>query len=279
MLATSHVSEKNASHGTAAPGTALAALPALALRYPPTASTAMTALPLFVVSPHFDDAAFGCGTLLALHPGSVVCTVFAGRPSLPMSTSWDRSAGFAHSDAALEARRREDDRALSILAARGVRLGFLDSQYETPQSMQAIADALLDAWRAADSPPVVAPLGLFHSDHRLASDAVCDLLARGALPSAVAYEDALYRRIPNEMRARREALARRGFELDATLPDALAPLTGARAAAPKWRSVRAYRSQLRALDDAYPHDLAEPERYWRLLAKHRTRYRPPPSRG
>lgn len=239
----------------------------------------MTGSPLFVVSPHFDDAAFGCGMLLALHPGSTVCTVFAGRPAVPMSTSWDRRAGFAHSDDALDARRREDDRALAILGARGVRLGFLDSQYDTPQSKQAIADALLGAWRAAGEPPVVAPLGLFHSDHRLASDAVCDLLASGALPSALAYEDALYRRIPNEMRARHEALARRGLELDAALPAALAPFTGARAAAPKWRSVRAYRSQLRAFNDAYPHDLAEPERYWRLSAKHGRGYRPPPSRG
>jgi LmbE family N-acetylglucosaminyl deacetylase len=225
----------------------------------------MHSSPLFVVSPHFDDAVFSCGMVLAAHPGSTVCTVFAGAPPLAMSTSWDRSAGFLHSDAAIEARRREDDRALALIGARGLRLPFLDAQYENPPPARAVGEALLQAWDTCGRPPVVAPLGLYHSDHVLVSDACCALLEAGRLPGLTLYEDALYRRIRHVLRERREALARRGLRLQAAAPgDCFAepPVPGA--ASRKWRSVRAYRSQLRALADAHPNDLVEPERYWRL---------------
>ena len=48
-----------------------------------------------VLSPHCDDAVFGCGELLADRPGSTVITVFAGRPGsgVPL-TRWDAAAGF-----------------------------------------------------------------------------------------------------------------------------------------------------------------------------------------
>lgn len=224
----------------------------------------MNANALFVVSPHLDDAVFSCGMLLALHPGSIVCTVFAGTPPVPMSTSWDRNAGFAHSDEALDARVKEDERALAIVGAHGVRLAFLDSQYETPHPIAEIAAAIGRAWQDGGRPPLVAPLGLYHSDHLRASDACCRLLALGQLPSLFCYEDALYRRVGHSSRERREALARRGFQPHADAAATLSPLSDARAAGMKWRGARAYRSQLRALADAYPNDLLEPERYWRL---------------
>jgi LmbE family N-acetylglucosaminyl deacetylase len=230
----------------------------------------MNSSALFVVSPHLDDAAFSCGMLLAAHPGSTVCTVFAGAPAVPMSTEWDRCAGFPHSDAAMQARLLEDDRALEQLGASGIRLPFLDAQYETPPSAEALTHALIEAWETCRRPPVVAPLGLYHSDHVLVSDACCALLAQSDTQELVLYEDALYRRIRNSVRERREALAARGFQLE---PDVECTLLGTRrstrAATQKWRSVRAYRSQLRGLADAHPNDLVEPERYWRLLVARR----------
>jgi hypothetical protein len=62
---------------------------------------------LAVVSPHCDDGVFGCGELLALHPGSVVITVFTAypRPDEPL-TVWD------------EARRRSRMRAPTPSASR-----------------------------------------------------------------------------------------------------------------------------------------------------------------
>jgi LmbE family N-acetylglucosaminyl deacetylase len=223
---------------------------------------------LFIVSPHFDDAAFSCGMLLAAHPGSTVCTVFGGAPAVPMSTSWDRSSGFLRSDEAVRARRLEDRRALALLDARGLHLEFPDAQYQTPltpQSVEAMRDALVEAWKSCGCPSVIAPLGLYHSDHVVVSDVCCAIFSRGDIPELFLYEDALYRRIRHVSRERRETLAQRGLRLD---PDAEGRLLGARrstrAATQKWRSVRAYRSQLRALGDSHPNDLVEPERYWRL---------------
>ncbi|PTB22459.1 PIG-L family deacetylase [Trinickia symbiotica] len=220
---------------------------------------------LFVVSPHFDDAAFSCGAALATHPRSIVCTVFAGAPAMPLSTSWDRRAGFLHSDAALQARQREDDRALDVLGAQPRRLPFLDSQYGASPSCEAVERALGDTWQSCGRPTVLAPLGLFHSDHALASDACCALFVQEAMPDLILYEDALYRRMRHVADERREALARRGLRLELeTAGPLLDAQRNAGAAARKWRSVRAYRSQLRALEDAHPNDLVEPERYWRL---------------
>ncbi|MCV5262168.1 PIG-L family deacetylase, partial [Escherichia coli] len=71
-----------------------------------------------VISPHLDDGVFGCGQLLAAHPGSTVLTVFAGVPEAAPAPEWDRRCGFTSAQAAMAARREEDRRALTRLAAR-----------------------------------------------------------------------------------------------------------------------------------------------------------------
>ncbi|RQN34014.1 PIG-L family deacetylase [Paraburkholderia tropica] len=71
---------------------------------------------LFVVSPHLDDAVFGCATLLAAQPGATVCTVFAGTPRAPQIQPWDEAAGFSDSSEAMRARtlgRTRDSPAIS----------------------------------------------------------------------------------------------------------------------------------------------------------------------
>jgi LmbE family N-acetylglucosaminyl deacetylase len=238
---------------------------------------------LFIVSPHLDDAIFGCGMLLATHPASTVCTVFAGQPTPPMQTDWDRAAGFRDSDEALAARLREDDRALAIVGAHAVRLTFLDSQYVAAApalapTREAVAAALVRAWRAAPRTPdgtapiLVVPIGLYHSDHLLTASACRLLLREGIVPHAVAYADALYRRIPGTLAAARDALLTEGLALtpfEDMLAHRIGPTFDARAAGVKWRAVRAYRTQLSALGDAHPNDLVEPERYWQLALQPR----------
>lgn len=207
--------------------------------------------------------------LLAMHPGSVVCTVFAGAPKPPVSTSWDRAAGFADSDLALEARMREDDRALALLDARPIRLALTDSQYRQSFTVEAVAGRVHEAWIRSGRLPVVAPIGLYHSDHVLVADACCSLLASARIAPLIVYEEAIYRHIGRIALERRDVLAANGIVATPDVADMLGPLRSARAATRKWRSVRAYRSQLRALGDAHPNDLVEPERYWRLsLARH-----------
>ncbi len=222
--------------------------------------------PLFVVSPHLDDAVFSCGMLLASHPGSLVCTVFCGVPAPPQRTAWDASAGHRDSSDALRARLAEDDRALALLGARAVRLPFLDSQYGTTPTLADLAGALTDTWRASGSGRLVAPLGLYHSDHVLVGEACRLLVRQQRIPGAILYEDALYRTIRGVLRQRYDTLCREGYALCAldAHPRALAllrPLRAPGSANAKWRAVRAYRSQLRALADPHPSDLVEPERY------------------
>lgn len=224
---------------------------------------------LFVVSPHLDDAVFSCGMLLASHPSSVVCTVLAGTPEVPQRRQWDIDSGFADSSVALSARLREDDQALASLAAAAVRLPFLDGQYGEPPPVSRVAAALAEEVRRRPSLLLLVPMGLWHSDHVLVSDACCEMLSMLKRFQCLVYEDALYRTIPGAARQRRDALAERGFCLSPPANRNLEPLRKTGAAAAKRRGVCAYRSQLRALADPYPNDLAEPERYWQLFRRER----------
>ena len=225
-----------------------------------------TRAPCFVVSPHLDDAVFSCGMLLATHPESVVCTVFAGEPPGRRETPWDRACGFADSRQAMQTRWNEDRRALEHCGARAVHLRFLDSQYAPLPAADDVAAAISDAWRRSGLATLVVPLGLYHSDHLLTGDACCRLLRSGRPGSCIAYEDALYRTRPGIVRNKRDALARAGVTMSSLPDDALGARSGGAAAAVKRRAVRAYRTQLRAFNDAYPYDLAEPERFWILAA-------------
>ena len=224
------------------------------------------AAPCFVVSPHLDDAVFSCGMLLATHPGSVVCTVFAGLPPTPQVTPWDRASGFADSDDAMHTRWREDRRALACCGARAVHLGFLDSQYAALPDPEEVAAQIAHAWRDSGIGRLVVPLGLYHSDHLATGDA-CRLLLRARRPAGcIAYEDALYRTRRGIVDETRERLARAGVAVQPMPDELLGVRSGGPAAATKRRAVRAYRTQLRALNDPYPYDLAEPERFWWLAS-------------
>ncbi|HEY1608923.1 MAG TPA: PIG-L family deacetylase [Paraburkholderia sp.] len=222
--------------------------------------------PCFVVSPHLDDAVFSCGMLLSTHPGSVVCTVFAGEPRKRLVTPWDTAAGFADSHEAMHMRWREDHHALSLCGARAVRLSFLDSQYAALPEPAEIAEGIASAWRESGIERLIVPLGLHHSDHLATAEGCALLLREGRLRACIAYEDALYRTHPGIVREKRELLARAGVSTRPLPEDVLGKRSGTAAAVAKRHAVRAYGTQLRALDDAYPYDLAEPERFWLLEA-------------
>jgi LmbE family N-acetylglucosaminyl deacetylase len=218
--------------------------------------------PVLVISPHLDDAVFGCGELLAACPGSVVVTVMAGRPAqYAACTPWDALAGFREGDDVVAARREEDRAALALLAGRPVWLDFLDSQYRDSPTIEAIAVALEAAILDSGLETILLPLGLFHSDHHLTHAAALAVVRRRPERSWFAYEDALYRRVANLGTARLAAL--QGDGVDA-VPVAVPP--GDRRET-KRQAMQRYASQLRAL--ATPgkpgyEDALEPERYWRL---------------
>lgn len=217
---------------------------------------------LAVVSPHLDDAVFGCGDRLAEQPGAVVLTVFAGRPpSTRPLAAWDAAAGFAPGDDVVGARREEDAAALAVLGATPVWLDFLDAQYAAPPDLTTLT-AALDAALATIAPDtVLIPLGLFHSDHALVHEAALACARHGDGRCWLAYEEPMYRLLA-EPRARRfAALGVAGVAVAAV------PASSARATPRKRGAMLCYRSQLRALDQpGRPgwYDALESERYWRL---------------
>src|SRR3954464_5598508 len=213
---------------------------------------------LAVISPHLDDAVFGAGELIAAHPGAVVITAFAGVPPGDALTGWDRDCGFSGSRQAMFSRRREDAEALALLGATPCWLPFCDAQY-APSPEQSAVRAALARELERHAPDLVAfPLGLFHSDHQLVSRAAQELVEAGRI--WLAYEDALYRRLPGAVEERLAELARSGLAAQRVA------LSAETADVELW-AVLCQASQLRGI--ATPgrpgkEDLAELERYWRL---------------
>ncbi|MEJ2768650.1 PIG-L deacetylase family protein [Mycetohabitans sp. B46] len=217
-----------------------------------------------VISPHLDDAVFGCGRLLAQAPGSIVATVFAGIPPRAMPTPpWDRDAGFESAHEAMQARRAEDRHALSILRAEPHWLDFLDDQYECAVPDEALLGALRSLLDAHAQMNVLAPAGLFHRDHLRVQHAMLALLNEQPTTRRwFFYEEALYRRKEGLMEQRLAHWKAQGWIAQ---PVALvhedAPDGSALA---KAQAVQAYRSQIALFRPDTLLDLERAEGYWRL---------------
>jgi LmbE family N-acetylglucosaminyl deacetylase len=218
-----------------------------------------------VLSPHLDDAVLGCGQFLAAHPGATVLTVFAGAPhSYPDPvTWWDQLAGFESEDDPLDARRKEDARALGELRAQPVWLEFVEHQYlDRDDRVQpaAIVDELEAAIRRADPTMVVAPFGLANPDHDCTHEAALLVRERLSDPAWFCYEDTGYKHVPGLLAWRVAGLFRTGvWPTPAVMP--VSPDATAKQAA-----LAHYSSQMRALEADWQLSakLAAPEQYWRL---------------
>jgi LmbE family N-acetylglucosaminyl deacetylase/glycosyltransferase involved in cell wall biosynthesis len=197
---------------------------------------------VLVLSPHLDDAVLSCGEVLAARPGSVVATVFTEHdPALAGATPWDRECGFAPGDDVMGVRRREDEQALGVLAARPVWLGLVESQYTPERPAPAEIERLLDGVLERQlQHTVLVPLGITHGDHELVSDVALELAARHPDREWLLYEEVPYRADADALDRRRAALAARGIEL---VPSDLEFPPDARAGA----AVRRYRTQSRPL--------------------------------
>ncbi len=219
------------------------------------------ALRALFVSPHLDDAVFSCGERIASEDDAVAITLFAGRPrrGSPL-TGWDADCGFAPGDDVIGARRAEDDEALGVLGARACWLDFRDDQYGDEYAVDAVLQALAGAIAREEPRSIYFPLGLFHRDHRRASEASLALVDRFASPRWYAYEDAIYRRLDASSEARRQELRDAGYALEQA-----AFTIGDGAPARKRAAVACYRSQLRGLGvRSRGDDILAPETYWRI---------------
>lgn len=233
---------------------------------------------LLVISPHLDDAVLSCGLLLAANPEAVVCTVFTARPEKNQSTDWDRASGFADAFEAIEARKAEDVRALTLLGARAFHLPFCDAQYHSSPSHETLVAALGRALVEMKPATVVIPLGLFHSDHKLVANACLALMEehshRQHQPqrmSMYAYEDVPYRNMQGVVQTRLAELAGCGYEVcpaDELMTASAAHDEQEQMKQQKKRAaIAAYESQLRAFGPDGLAGLVSPERYWRLQDK------------
>lgn len=215
---------------------------------------------LTVISPHLDDAVFSCGCLIAASQAPLVITVFAGVP--PHDTpapEWDQAAGFTTGSEAVQARRKEDARALGILGAEPVWLDFLDGQYGERYEAVEIAVRLGKLLAMRQHGTIVAPLGLFHTDHILVN-AAC-MLVRAPTPRSMQwlfYEDAIHRRMPGVVQSRMLAWSQEGL---LATPVHL-PICAY--ASQKASAVEAYESQLPLFNAHQLADLCGTERYWSI---------------
>jgi len=220
-----------------------------------------------IVSPHLDDAVLGCGRLMARHPGATVVTVYTGKPAAypdPV-TRWDGLAGFAPGDDVLDARKREDEKALALLGARPVWLDFVEHQYlERAHWIAAkqIVDALESALRALRPSAVFMPFGLANPDHAATHEAARVVRERHPEPAWFCYEDSGYKHIPGVLAWRIAQLFRARI-----WPTPAAPPIDADDAR-KRAAFACYASQVHALEADWQisRKLAAPaaEQYWRL---------------
>ncbi len=237
------------------------------MREPIAISMSETSPRLFIVSPHFDDAVFSCGALLATQSDAVVCTVFAAPPEPDMHTEWDRKAGFSSAHASVHARTLEDDAALDVLDAVPVRMPFRDGQYLDSPSISRLAAALEETIYRSTANTLVMPLGLHHPDHVLAFEACCEILPRLSHLTWFAYAEAIHRCQPGVLEARLADLAARGIVATPDHPVAASHTINAeRQALLKREAVYAYESQLPMFDPDSWQDVFAAERYWQLDA-------------
>lgn len=222
-----------------------------------------------VVSPHFDDAVFSCGEMLAANPGTRILTVFSGQPSTPISTEWDTHCGFPDSATAMTCRVNEDAQALGILGAIPLQGDFLDSQYVSfgkAPTRETIAHSIATALEQHETPLLYIPLGLFHSDHRLVHQACCDVWLAQSNLECIAYEDALYRRMNGLLQERLGDLASRGITAT-PVPSANASRVNEHYRTMKRQAVEAYASQLKAFGPNGYDDVYCNERFWKLESR------------
>ncbi|HMN79734.1 MAG TPA: PIG-L family deacetylase [Burkholderiaceae bacterium] len=215
---------------------------------------------MLVISPHLDDAALSCGEFLCANPGAVVVTLFAGTPrNGDLRTDWDGRCGFASATEAVWTRRAEDAHALDLLGAAPQWLDFCDDQYDEQVSLASLVLAIGTLLDHHPDSPVLFPIGLFHSDHRLAHRAVVLALADRPGRQTLVYEDVPYRAMVGALQGRLSELHAQGI-----VATPHPRMTDWRAAAPKARAVAAYASQLRAFGRAGIPDAWRPERIWEL---------------
>jgi LmbE family N-acetylglucosaminyl deacetylase len=251
--------------------------------------------PVCFISTHLDDVALSCSHFLAAHPGATVVTVLAGAPPESRADGWNaKTTGEGYAQSALRVRRDEDATALALVHAAPYWLDLWEAEYlvrprvkggsgrgvpgiskvsryalskvharlraSSTRSQRPVVDALRRALAEVAPASVVAPVGLYHADHRTVSDA-CLTVARDSTLDWYLYLDMPYaQNFPRKVTRRLSKLAAR-FTLEALASVAASGDT-------KRQVASAYRSQFEPVKQGlaiFEDALSDPERYWRIL--------------
>lgn len=236
--------------------------------------------PVLLLSPHLDDAALACWSVLA-GPGELsVVTVFAGTPAPGAATAWDAIVG-ARDAAALMRERIEEDRAALAMAGRASQnLGFTEFQYrrQRPEpSLRALDSAIRRVAGAASRLLAPMTLGTVHPDHRLVRRYALAVHATG-MPVSL-YADVPYATVYGWPAWVTATAAREHLDVDAYWAASLAGVSGRgdprvvrldeAAADAKLAALRRYRTQFPSLDRGPIGQIANPlvhpfEVFWDL---------------
>jgi LmbE family N-acetylglucosaminyl deacetylase len=220
--------------------------------------------PVVFISPHLDDVALSCAKFLHDNPGSTVITVLAGAPKEDHFGYNARTTGEQYAPAAIQVRRDEDARAMSILSAHCVWLDLLDGDYfeahSSPKDQLRLRDSIRDAIDESGARSVIAPLGLIHADHAVVSNACLDLARHSMLDWYFYMEMPYGQALPRKM-------TRRLKEIRKTVNmETLEPYSGN--ADVKNRVIRLYASQYRHVRRSFPSGyqatIVDSEQYWRI---------------
>jgi LmbE family N-acetylglucosaminyl deacetylase len=190
--------------------------------------------PIVVLSPHFDDAALSCWSLIEA-PGPLrVVNVFGGIPQPGQGGEWDRKLGIVDSAAHMRDRMEEDRAALARAGREAITLPLLDNQYG--EAGVDVRGAL--APHLASSSAVYAPAGIgAHPDHVRVRDAAIALR-----PDVRLYADLPY-------------ALRWGWELPRELEQRWIPVAirlGEAQRVRKLHALRTYGTQMQALATVLP---------------------------
>jgi LmbE family N-acetylglucosaminyl deacetylase len=227
---------------------------------------------LGAVSPHLDDLALSCGSLLAAHPGSSMVTVFAGGPpSVEPVTDWEALSGaFQPGADIVGARRAEDRQAAAMLGCDTLHLEHWDEQYRHAvygyrgplgeELVQAVAADLGSVVDRLDLSTWLIPLGLMHPDHKITATACLAVVDRRPDLDWLVYGELPYAEFGGERVNRLLGrLRERGFQLEPS------DLPGPVGRGPSKRQVvDCYSSQVGPLGDGVTLAVSAPERIHRL---------------
>ncbi len=134
----------------------------------------------YILSPHFDDAAVNCYSVLN-NTGVSVVTVFGASPQDHTVTLWDMICGIPSSRKMMIQRIAENKQALTGFKVQLIDLDFLDNQYRKINISKNDIASKLDSLIPKDS-TIFAPLALgqlySHPDHKLVREAALMLKNR-----------------------------------------------------------------------------------------------------